>query len=423
MKYTRKDFGSYKLHLINTDKFKTVMIRVSFRSPIKKEEITIRNILTNMLMHSSKKYNTKRALTIKAQDLYAADLQVSNTRLGNYINTDFYLSILNDKYTEDGNFKDSIEFLSEVIFNPDVCDNKFRDENFDIVKTTCRSALESIKENTSNYSLVKMFELFDDDSPCSYRMMGYLEDLKKINSKNLYEHYLEMIRSSLVDIFVIGQINEEEVLSLIKQNIKLDTIKKQRLPYLLEEKNMRGKVKTGKEQIVGSQSKLAIAFRVNGLSDYERNYPLSLFNVIFGGSSDSKLFKVVREENSLCYTIVSITNKLDNLILVRAGIDNESYDKCVCLIEKCLDDMKKGKFTLRDINMAKEYYNTALEELEESQYKIVNNYYMSELIGTDTIEVKREKMNKVTKEEIIKVAKKVTIDTIFLLEGVKNEGN
>ena len=157
MKYTRKDFGSYKLHLINTDKFKTVMIRVSFRSPIKKEEITIRNILTNMLMHSSKKYNTKRALTIKAQDLYAADLQVSNTRLGNYINTDFYLSILNDKYTEDGNFKDSIEFLSEVIFNPDVCDDKFRDENFDIVKTTCRSALESIKENTSNYSLVKMF--------------------------------------------------------------------------------------------------------------------------------------------------------------------------------------------------------------------------------------------------------------------------
>ena len=117
------------------------------------------------------------------------------------------------------------------------------------------------------------------------------------------------------------------------------------------------------------------------------------------------------------------TNKFDNLILVRAGIDNESYDKCVCLIEKCLDNMKKGKFTLRDINMAKEYYNTALEELEESQHKIVNNYYMSELIGTDTIEVKREKMNKVTKEEIIKVAKKVIIDTIFLLEGVKNEGN
>ena len=423
MKYTRKDLGAYKLHLINTDKFKTIMIRVSFRSPIIKEKITMRNILSNMFMQSSKKYNSKRALTIKAQDLYAADLQTSNTRLGNYINTDFYLSVLNDKYTEPGNFKDAVEFLGEIIFNPDVEDEKFDDEKLDIVKTTCRSALESIKENTSNYCLIKMFELFDKDSPCSYRMMGYLEDLDKINTENLYEHYLDMLKSDLVDIFVIGEINEDEVTKLIKENMNINTLKKQKVPYLVEEKNVRNKILSDSEEIDGSQSKLSMAFRVNGLSDYERNYPLSLFNVIFGGSSDSKLFKVVREENSLCYTIRSIPNKLDNLILVRAGIDKDSYEKCVSLVNKCLEDMCKGDFTERDLNMAKEYYNTALEELEESEFKIINNYYMMELIGTDTIEEKREKMNKVTKEEIIEVAKKVSLDTIFLLEGVKNEGN
>lgn len=423
MKYTRKDLGAYKLHLINTDKFKTIMIRVSFRMPIKKEKITMRNVLSDMFVQSSKKYNSKRALTIKAQDLYAADLQTSNSRLGNYINTDFYLTVLNDKYTEEGNFKDSLEFLSEIIFNPDVTDEKFNEEKLDIVKTSCRSALNSIKENTSNYSLIKMFESFDKNSPCSYRMMGYLEDLDNITGESLYQHYLEMIKSNLVDIFVIGNINEKEVEELIKKYFNFNTLKKQRVPYLLEEKKARTRKLCDKEQIDSSQSKLAMAFRVNGLDEYERNYPLSLFNVIFGGSSDSKLFKVVREENSLCYTIHSVPNKLDNLLLVRAGIDKDNYDKCVSLVEKCLDDMCKGNFTDRDINMAKEYFNTALEELEESESKIINNYLMMELIGTDTIDVKREKMNKVTKEEIIKVAKKVNIDTIFLLEGVKDEGN
>lgn len=423
MKYTRKDLGAYKLHLINTDKFKTIMIKVAFRSPIKKEEITIRNVLSDMFMQSSKKYNSKRALTIKAQDLYAADLQTSNFRLGNYINTDFWLTVLNDKYTEEGNFRDAVTFLREVIFNPDVEEGKFNEEKLDIVKTSCRSALNSIKENTSNYSLVRMFELFDKDSPSSYRMMGYVEDLDKINGENLYQHYLEMIRSSLVDVFVIGEINEDEVTKLIRDNILINTLKKQRIPYMLEEKSLRGKRLCDKEQIEGSQSKLAMACVANGLSEYERNYPLSLFNVIFGGGSDSKLFKIVREENSLCYTIRSVPNKLDHLILIRAGIDKDNYEKCVSLIEKCLSDMKKGNFTERDINTAKEYYNTALEELEESESKIINDYYMMELIGTDTIDVKREKMNKVTKEEIIKVAKKVSIDTIFLLEGVKDEGN
>ena len=175
------------------------------------------------------------------------------------------------------------------------------------------------------------------------------------------------------------------------------------------------------EEIDNTQSKLAIGCRINGLSEYERNYPLTLFNVIFGGCSDSKLFKEVREENSLCYTIYSITNKLDNVLLIRAGIDKENYKKTVSLIEKNLKDMCNGKFDETDILMAKEYYNTALEEIEDSQSKIINNYLMMELINTDDIDVKREKMSKVTKSEIVKVAKKVTIDTIFCLEGVRNE--
>ena len=148
-----------------------------------------------------------------------------------------------------------------------------------------------------------------------------------------------------------------------------------------------------------------------------------MFNIIFGGCSDSKLFKEVREENSLCYTIHSIPNKLDNVLIVKAGIDKDNYKKTVSLIEKDLKDLVNGKFDDVDIMMAKEYYNTALEEIEDSQIKIINNYLMMELIGTDDIETKRKMMNKVTKNEIVKVAKKVTIDTIFCLEGVKNEEN
>ena len=81
--------------------------------------------------------------------------------------------------------------------------------------------------------------------------------------------------------------------------------------------------------------------------------------------------------------------------------------------------MKKGKFNESDINIAKEYYETAIEATEESQHRLIDNYMMMEFIGTDTLDVKREMMSKVTKKEIVKVAKKINIDTIFLLEGGK----
>lgn len=421
MEYIKKDLGSYKLHLIKTDKFKSITVKVSFHRVIKKNEITIRNILSDMFMQSSKKYNSKRELTIKAQDLYAAGLRTTNSRLGNYINTDFYLTVLNDKYTEDGNFASSLEFLSEIMFNPDVENGKFNEEKLDIVKSTCRSALNSIKEDASNYSLIRMAEAFGEGEPISYRMMGYLEDLDNITGTSLYEFYLDMIKNDFVDIFVIGDISIKETTDLIKKYFKFDILKKLKMPFMVEEKKPRRSKLVFNEEIDNTQSKLAIGCRINGLSEYERNYPLTLFNVIFGGCSDSKLFKEVREENSLCYTIYSITNKLDNILLIRAGIDKENYKKTVSLIEKDLKDMCNGKFDETDILMAKEYYNTALEEIEDSQSKIINNYLMMELINTDDIDVKREKMSKVTKSEIVKVAKKVTIDTIFCLEGVRNE--
>lgn len=421
MEYIKKDLGSYKLHLIKTDKFKSITVKVSFHRVIKKNEITIRNILSDMFMQSSKKYNSKRELTIKAQDLYAAGLRTTNSRLGNYINTDFYLTVLNDKYTEDGNFASSLEFLSEIMFNPDVENGKFNEEKLDIVKSTCRSALNSIKEDASNYSLIRMAEAFGEGEPISYRMMGYLEDLDNITGTSLYEFYLDMIKNDFVDIFVIGDISIKETTDLIKKYFKFDILKKLKMPFMVEEKKPRRSKLVFNEEIDNTQSKLAIGCRINGLSEYERNYPLTLFNVIFGGCSDSKLFKEVREDNSLCYTIYSITNKLDNVLLIRAGIDKENYKKTVSLIEKNLKDMCNGKFDETDILMAKEYYNTALEEIEDSQSKIINNYLMMELINTDDIDVKREKMSKVTKSEIVKVAKKVTIDTIFCLEGVRNE--
>lgn len=423
MEYIKKDLGSYKLHLIKTDKFKSITVKVSFHRVIKKNEITIRNILSDMFMQSSKKYNSKRDLTIKAQDLYAAGLRTTNSRLGNYINTDFYLTVLNDKYTEEGNFASSLEFLSEIVFNPDVENGQFNEEKLDIVKSACRSALNSIKEDASNYSLIRMAEEFGKGEPISYRMIGYLEDLDDITGKSLYEFYLDMIKNDFVDIFVIGDIDIKGTTDLIKKYFKFGVLKKLKVPFMVDEKKPRRSKLVLNEKIDNTQSKLAIGCRLNDLNEYERGYPLTLFNVIFGGCSDSKLFKEVREENSLCYTIYSITNKLDNVLLIRAGIDKENYKKTVSLIEKNLKDMCNGKFDETDILMAKEYYNTALEEIEDSQSKIINNYLMMELINADDIDVKREKMNKVTKNEIVRVAKKVTIDTILCLEGVKDEEN
>lgn len=417
MQVINKDLGSFKVHLIKTDLFKTITMKVMFHTPIIKEDITKRNILSDILLTSSKKYATRRDLNIKSEELYAADIYTSNQRIGNYITTSFILQTLNDKYTEDGNFASSVEFLHEIIFNPDIIDNKFKEEKLELVKSNAKIALESIKENSANYSIIRLKEEYDNKSPISYRMTGYLDDLEKINTQNLYDYYEKMIENDYVDIFVIGDINIKELLLIIKKYFKFRKVKKRKESYELDYHLPRKKVKTIKEVTSNNQAKLAIALPISKLDDFDKKYSLLILNIILGGTADSKLFKEVREKNSLCYTISSSYSRLDNLMIISAGIDNINYDKALDLIKKILDDIKKGKFNDSDINVAKEYYNTSAESIIESPARLINEIFSEEILGVDPLEKRKENINKVTKKDIIRVSKKLNIDTIFLLEG------
>lgn len=421
MDYIRKDLGSFNLHMIKTEKFKTITIKVLFHTPIIKEEITKRNVLADILLQSSKKYGSKRDLVIEAEELYAADISNSNRRLGNYILTSFNLQVLMDKYTEEGNLAKAFEFFSEILFNPDVSDKEFKKDKLEIAKNNSLVALNSITENATGYSLTRMAEAYDSNSPISYRMVGYPEDLDMITEKNLYEAYDKMVNTDYVDIFVVGNFNSREMLSLVKKNFKFKRIKKRKASYYLKEHKPRGKRLFVGEEINNTQSKLSIACPMNKLTDYEKNYPLVLANLILGGGVDSKLFKDVREKNSLCYTIRSFANKLDNLLVITAGIDRENYSKTVDLITKNLNDLKKGKFTDKDIDIAKEFYYTSASELEEDEYRIINEFLNEEILGLAPIVERLKKISKVNKKEIVKVFKKITMDTVFLLEGVNNE--
>ena len=423
MEYINKDLGSYHLHMIKTDKFKTIKVKVAFRRPIVKSEITIRNILANILVQTTNKYKTRRALAIKAQDLYAASVSSKNDRIGNYINTEIMLSILNDKYTEKGNFKQGLDFLYDLIYDPNIKDNGFDDEQLQIILKSAKISLESLKEDSNYYSLIRLFEVMDSDRPSSYRLAGYLEDIEKIDAKNLYKYYLELLHKDLMDIIVIGDIDFLEVEELIRNKFKQKTFKKSRSPYYLDEVKPRVRKRTVIEKDNNNQSKLAIGLRLTGISKYEKNYPLTLYNIILGGGDDSKLFINVREKNSLCYYINSVPQKLDNILIIRAGIDKKNIKKTVTLVEKELNNIKKGKVSEADLKTAKEYFATAIDSLLESQTGIMDHYYMMSLLKTDDIETRLKKMNEVTLADIIKVSKKVKIDTVYCLEGINNEEN
>ena len=415
IEYKRKEQGSYNLHIIKTDLFKTITVKIFFREEALKENITKRNFLSRIMMLSTNDYQSKVELTKALQNLYAAQISATNRRLGNYLDTSFSLRVLHDKYTEEGNFKKSLELLNSVILNPKVDNNSFNEKEFSIVYEEYKADLNTLVEDKMTYALIRGMES-TSSNVTSYRSIGYLEDLEKITEQNLYAYYKEMIKHNFLDIFVLGNVDEVEITNLFREVFNFDTFKKKQIEARVIEPK---KISTKKviEKIKAEQDNLVITLSTLGLTDYERNYPLSLFNTILGGGSESLLFKEVREKNSLAYTISSTPNKLDNLIIIRGGITSNKSEEAIKLIKKILKDLANGHISDELLDKAKEYYTSAIDDIIESSFQIIESYYMMELLGVDDLETKRKKMLKVTKEEVVTVAKKTKLNTIYILKG------
>ena len=415
MDYKVIDKTSYKLHLIKTNKFKTMTIRICFRDEIKKDEITLRNFLASFMTYSTGTYKTKRDLILKTQDLYAASIYNRSYRSGRYSVFNFYLSFLDEKYTEKGMLNSSLELLSDVIFNPNF-DEESSKEAYSYLMETATKKLESIKENGNNYSVIRMFEEMDKDMPYSYRDVGYLEDLKNISINSLKEYYKKVINSSLIDIYIIGDI-DKSIGEKIEKYFPFNTYKHNKVDQIIYHEKMPKRSKTIKENDNNNQSKLSIGCKIDALTEFERNYVLTLYNMILGSGSESKFFQIIREKNSLAYYVYSSLNKLDSLMIIRAGIAKENFDMTVKLVKDLMKEMENGKFSEEDINVACENYISMLSEIEDNPDAIVETYLAKDLLNLGDIEERKEEIRKVTKEDIINISKKVKIDTIFLLEG------
>lgn len=420
MKYKKYEMGAYNLHVISTDKFKNVGIKINFKKLVEKKDMTYRNLLCKILFESTKKYPSRRDLALECENLYNSGCGMRNTLSGRYIVSSFSGELLNEKYTEVGYLEKTLAFFMEILFNPDIINNSFQEDKFNIVKKLVLEDIDANKDSPNTYANELMFEKLDSSLPLSYHLCGYKEDLEDITPESLYEYYKTLINSDNVDIFVCGNVEAENIKSLFSKLFKVNTIKKDKGSHYLVHKKFHKRIRSFSETRDLNQSILSIGAKINIDDDFERFYVAYIFNLIYGADSDSKLFKVVREENSLCYTIHSRYLMISSVLMINAGINKSDSKKAVNLIKKELKAMINGDFSEEDIEKAKTIFISGCEEALDSTMNIINTYITYTYFNSDTIDERVKKIKKVTKEDVISFAKKVYLDTIFLLEGDKD---
>ena len=128
------------------------------------------------------------------------------------------------------------------------------------------------------------------------------------------------------------------------------------------------------------------------------------------------MFKKKKKKASLAYSARSNYIKQKNNIYIRCGIEIEKYEEALKIIKEQLEDMKNGNFSEEDLNNAKKYMLAGIRTVQDEQDSEVTYYFGQEISGTfTTFDEYMNKINGVSRDEIIEVANSIKINTIYFL--------
>ena len=411
----------YDLHLIPTNKFKNITISLKLQNTLDEKTVAKRTLLSFMLTTGTEKYPSTQELSIYLESMYGMKLGANVVTKGKSHIININSICINQEYLpyKEDLIQRQIQLLNDIFFKPNASKTVFDQTMFERKKKELVERLINNQDDKFYYSLEKMFEYMGKGTCLGISSHGNIEDIKKIENEELFSYFKECIKNDQKHIYVVGNVDEsivhvfENCLSFEKNNSIFESV------YSFE-KNRKDLLEIIEKQDV-TQAKLNMGYRISVNYNHQNHYAFVVFNAIFGGMSQSKLFKVVREKNSLCYYISSSYDAFNGVMVITAGIEGKDYHQTVQLIKEQLKEMQDGCFDQDDIDTAKLMIKNSMKKTSDEPLSQVAVQYNRDITEKkETNEQYLEKIENVTYQDIVDVCQNIELDTIFLLKG-RNE--
>ncbi|TFZ40085.1 insulinase family protein [Soehngenia longivitae] len=400
---------------IYTNKFKSNYLSFYFIRPLGREEVTLNALLPMVLNRGSQTYNDFLAIERELELLYGANFDYDVYKSGEKQIIKFSIEWADSKYINDNSVdKKVMEIFFDIIFHPAYDNGIFIKDYVEQEKQNLKNKIKSRINDKRSYAISRCIEEMCKTESFGIYSLGYVEDLDSIDSENLTKHYKKMISETPIEVIYVGDEKEIDITKYIPHNIMnrqfIINIPRE---TVLEKSQHRNHIE---ERMQVNQGKLVLGLLSGIPYENELFEALTVGNVILGGSSSSKLFREVREKNSLAYYVNSILFKHKSIILIDSGVDFKNMQRALELINEQIRKIKEADFTDNELQLAKKEITTSLKEIVDSNHSIAS-YILDNILTkkSENIEDRINKINAVSKEEVVKAFNGVNLDTIYVL--------
>lgn len=403
--------------VLPTTKFKTTTITLKFMAPLDSETMTARSILSKVLVRATKQWPSDKDFNRHLSHLYGAYVNSFVSKFKDKHVITISLELVNERYLKDQTplFEKGLELLKEMIYNPLISDNKFDETFVAQEKSLLSKKLNAMIDNKSQISFLNLLKYMFGEQPYRHLATGQVEYIADITSENLYHTYQSMLENDYCAVYVVGNVDEQQVKSQIQTYFNINPFS-----FELSQFNPVGQDHNTPQVIVETddvdQAKLNMGFKLPAKYGDPEYFAMIVFNVMFGGDPSSVLFNEVREKQSLAYSIHSQIDAKNGFLFVLSGVSTDKYEVAKETIVSEFEKFQQGDFEEEKIALAKKVILSQRQESHDRAKSIIeimnNNILLDEPMSE---EIYISGIQNVNKSDIQQLAQATTLDTIYIL--------
>ena len=410
------------LRVVQTKKFKTSMLSATFLAPLTEETASLNALLPQVLRRGTQDHPDMEALSAALDDLYGGGIEPIVRKKGEVQCIGFWGSFLDDSFVPgDAHILESAAaLLGELILRPAGEGEAFVPAYVDSEKANLIDQIRGEVNDKLQYSLSRLRSLMCQGEAYGIHKLGSEAQAQAITGQALYARYRQLLETAPLHLYYCGSAEPDRVEAAFRAALTgLPRGQRQPAPVTQSIAAPAGEVRRFTDRLDVTQGKLTIGFRVGGgFREKEDVARAMLFNAIYGGSTNSKLFLNVREKLSLCYFASSSLVLSKGVLLVYSGVEFSNFQKAEEEILAQLAACQEGKITKEELESARRSVMSSLRTSLDAQGRL-EEYWLGRFVtGTGfTPEELAAAVEAVTLDQVVEMARQVRLDSVYTLRG------
>ncbi len=410
------------LRVCSTEKFKAGTLTVSSVMPVDRENACLFPLLLSVLRRGTERYPTLSDINRRLDYLFGTTFSIRTVMRGNCQIVGFGADLLDPAYLPQGGEEITdgvLELMEQILFHPLLDEDGLLLEKYvESEKRMQRDAIRAARNNPRAYAADRCKAILLEGEPGGIPLYGSEEQTMAVTRAELTAFWRRWIGDLHLDCFYVGGEAPEALIEKLRR-VFGDRLSPNAAPAL----SVCGSLKEGRdlrveETMPVSQSQLLIGMNFPAQIGHPDDATAVVLSELLGNSPVSRLFVYVREKQSLCYSCASAYSPFFGNLLISCGLKADNRERAEREILRQVQCLSDGDFTDGELDAAKKSLENAYRQVEDSPGGLENYYYGRALAHSEeSLESRREAFSRVTREDIVRLAKSLTLDVVYFLEG------